>query len=241
MREEKNTIELDLKEVFKILVKRIWIIALCAVIVGASVYGYLVNFVPNQYRAKVTMYINNNEKGAVSEGVTSANLTAAQKLVDTYVEIIKTDRILDIVVLKTGLPLSASEVRAMISADAVNDTAMFEVSVTSKNAATAYGIAMALAEVAPNEIPEIIDGSYAILVDEPKVPYSPVPPRRLLKSILGAIIGALCAAVFFVLRNVLDTHVRTEEELERIGDIPVLGTIPDFTQPIKEPKNKGRR
>lgn len=236
----KETLELDLKEVFKIIKLRLWIILLCAVITGGAVYGYMTQFVPDVYSAKVSMYINNGEKGDAGDGITSANLTAAQKLVDTYVRMIKSDRILDRVIEKTNYELKASQVRDMLSASAVNDTAMFEVVVTSERPDVSMDIAQAIAIVAPEEIPNIVDGSYATVVDSPKMPTAPVPPRHMLKSALGAAIGAVAVALVFILRNLLDTHVRTEEELERIGDIHVLGNIPDFSRPVKAPKKERR-
>ena len=236
-----NTWEIDLKEVFKILRKRLWIILLCAVKTGSAVYGYVTNFVPNVYSASVSMYINNKEKGENSESsLTSASLTAAQKLVDTYVRMIKSDRILDRVIEKTNYALTAAQVRSMLSANEVSDTAMFEVVVTTENPDVSLDIAHAIAVVAPEEIPNIVDGSYVSVVDSPKRPSAPVPPRRVFKAFLGAVIGGVVAALIFVMGNLLDTHVRSEEELEKIGGISVLGTIPDFTQPIKKPKQRGR-
>lgn len=267
----KDGIELDLKEVFKLLKKRLWIIIVCALVAGAAVYVYVVNFVPKTYQAEVSMYINNKYRDAESDGLTSANLTAAQKLVDAYVELIKRDRVLDEVVNKiyqentwkriddngqvytdqtfyellkhqsSGGGLTAAQVRGMLSARPVNDTAIFEVTVTSKNPYVSYAVAWGIAEVAPKEIPEIVSGSYTTVVDMPKMPTRAVANRAMLKATLGAVFGSLAAALFFVLSNLLDPHVRTEEELEHIGDISVLGVIPDFTQPIKEPKKKVRR
>ncbi len=237
----KDGIELDLKEVFKILKKRLWIIVLCALVAGAAVYVYVTNFVPKTYQAEVSMYINNKEMGAESDGLTSANLTAAQKLVDAYVELIKRDRVLDKVIERSGYDLTAAQVRGMLSARSVNDTAIFEVTVTSQHQHVAYAVAYAIAEVAPQEIPYIVSGSNTKVVDWPKMPDKAVSKRTMIKTALGVVFGALAAALFFVLGNLLDPHVRTEEELEHIGSISVLGVIPDFSQPVKEPKKKARR
>ena len=238
MREGKEPLELDVKEMFKILTKRLWIIALCALLTGAAVFVYVAKFVSVEYCATVTMYINNKEMEETGGYVSSANLTTAQKLVDTYVNLIKNPAVLEKVIEDTGASLTVGQIQSMLSAEAVDDTAIFEVNVTSSNPQLSANIANSIAKIAPQVISGIVDGSYAKVVYDADVPTIPVPPRRALKVTLGAFIGALVAALFFILRNVLDTHVRTEEELERIDNIPVLGTIPDFTQPIKEPKKK---
>lgn len=236
----KEGLELDIKEVFRILVRRAWALLLCAVLVGTAIYVYTATMVPDKYRAKVTMYIN-NRSDADGSNLTSANLTVAQKLVNTYGTFIQSDLILEKVIENTGVRKTAAQIRRMVKTESVNNTEMFAVYVTGENPQEAAIIANAIADIAPNEISGIIEGSYAKKVDPAKVPTTPISDRRVIKSLSGALIGALCAAIFFVLRTLLDVHVRTEEELEKIGNIPVLGSIPDFEEAAKEPKKKVRK
>lgn len=238
----KEALELDLKEIFRILKKRWLPILLCAALVGASVYAYMATVVPDRYRAKATMYINNkNKDDGDGSNITSANLTTAQKLVNTYGTFIESDLILEKVIAKTGVLRTPGQLRSMVSTESVNGTEMFAVCVTSVNPEEAAMVANAIADVAPDEISRIIEGSNAKKVDLAKVPTSPISTQIEIKSGLGAAIGALVAAMFFVLSSLLDTHVKSEEELERIGDIPVLGSIPDFAITGKESKKNTRR
>ena len=233
----KEALELDLKEVFRIIIKRIWLILLCAAIVGIATYIYQNSSVPDRYQAKATLYINNkNTEDGDGNNLTSANLTTAQKLVKTYGTFIQSDLVLDQVAAIDGINKTASQIRSMVSTKSVNDTEMFAVYVVSTDPYEAANIANAIAKVAPSTIANIIEGSYAKEVDLAKVPSVPVDAGRETKAVIAAVI----AAVAFVLRGMLDTHVRTEEELERICDIPVLGSIPDFEQSVKEAKKKAR-
>ena len=56
----KNSIEIDVGEVFKVLLKRAWIIVLCALLIGGGTLLYTAKFVTKMYSAEVTMYVNNN-------------------------------------------------------------------------------------------------------------------------------------------------------------------------------------
>lgn len=238
----KEGIELDLKELCRVLLQRAWIIILCAVIVAASVYGYIANFVTPLYRAEVTMYVNNNGNSAGNTGnVTSSNLAVAMQLVNTYVNIIQSDMVLEKVIEDAGLALTPAQVRGMLSAQAVNETEMFAVRVTSPNPQMSADIANSIADISPSEISKIIEGSSAKVIDYAKVPQLPISPGYLMKSALGGVVGAVMAAAFFIVRRLMDTHVKNEEELEKICSIPVLGTIPDFSQPVKESKKKRRK
>ena len=97
-----ETVEIDLKEFFAILLKRIWLVALCAVLLATSVLVYTVNFVTPQYQASVSIYVNNNSK-ADGSYISSADLAVALRLVATYVNIIQSDAVLDKVIQETGL------------------------------------------------------------------------------------------------------------------------------------------
>ena len=86
--------EIDLNKIFKVLLKRVWVIVLCAVLAGALTLVYTVNFVTPMYTASVAMYVNNNNNTAYSGTVSSSNLAVALQLVKTYVNIIQSDTVL---------------------------------------------------------------------------------------------------------------------------------------------------
>ena len=235
-----ETVEIDLRELFKLLLKRAWIIVLCAVVLGAGVLAYTVNFVTPQYEASVTMYVNNISNKDDSY-VSSADLAVALKLVTTYVNIIQSDRVLDKVIKETGLALSANQVRGMISAEVVGETEMFNVAVTTPNPQMSADIANAIADVAPEEIAEIIEGSSAKIIDYARVPSGRSSPSYSMSTILGALIGAVLAVIVIVVYNMLDVRVKNEEDLAKICTVPVLGVIPDLSNDAKKIGKKVRR
>ena len=235
-----ETVEIDLKEFFAILLKRIWLVALCAVLLATSVLVYTVNFVTPQYQASVSIYVNNNSK-ADGSYISSADLAVALRLVATYVNIIQSDAVLDKVIQETGLLLTTAQVRSMISAEAMGETEMFRVNITSPNAQMSADVANAIANVAPAEISKIIEGSSAKVIDYAKVATSRISPNYTVSAITGVLVGALMASMVIVLSVCLDKQVKSEEELIKICPIPVLGAIPDFTQISKEDEKRGGR
>lgn len=236
MKENKDALEIDVGELFKVVWKRAWIIVLCALLVGGMTLVYTANFVTPMYRAEVTMYVNNNSSN--TDTVSSSNLAVALQLVKTYVNIIKSDRVLEKVIEETGLMLTPKQIRGMLTAESVNDTEMFAVRITSPSPQMSADIANAIADVAPGVISVIIEGSSAKVVDYAKVPTSRVSPSYTTNTIVGTLLGGILAALFFILQHLLDTRIKTEEDLERICQIPVLGSIPDFAHPTKESKKK---
>ena len=168
--EEKN--ELDLKGLIKDIVKRAWIVVLCAAVLAATTLVYTVNFVEPTYKASVTMYVNNN---AESNGnVSSSNLAVALQLAKTYVNIIKSDLVLDKVIEKAALTsVTTEDIRQMLSAEVVDETEIFEVVVTSPDPEEAESIASAIAYILPKRISSIIEGTSAKVVDAAVLPTRP--------------------------------------------------------------------
>jgi len=232
-----ENIELDLRGIFKALLKRAWIIVLCAVILATSVCVYTMNFVTPKYEASVTMYVNNNT-GKNSNNISSSDLAVALRLVSTYVNIIQSNKVLEKVIAETGMNLSVGQVRGMISAEVVDETEMFRVRVATSNPQVSADIANAIAAVAPNEISEIIEGSSAKVIDYARVPTSRSSPNYVSSAMLGAVAGAVLAAAVIVLCTVLDTRIKHEEDLKKICDVPVLGVIPDLSV---DKKKQGRK
>lgn len=235
----EHKLEIDLKRLFKVLLKRAWIIVLCAVLVGASTLVYTKNFVQPKYTASVTMYINNNNGG--SGPVSSSNLAVALQLVNTYVSIIQSDRVLEKVVDKAGVILTPGQIRGMLTVSAIEETEMFKVKISCANPQMAADIANTIAEVAPDEISDIIEGSYAKIVDDAVVPKAPSSPNVGSNTILGALIGGVAAAAVIILMTLLDVRIKSEEDLANICSVPVLGRIPDMSLIAKKADKKVRR
>lgn len=235
-----EAVELNLREMYKILLKRAWIIILCAILVGASVFAYTVNFVTPKYEAKVTIYVNNNSSKE-SAYISSSDLAVALRLVATYVNIIQSNTVLEKVIDETGLMLTTDQVRKMISAEPLGETEMFEVTVTTPNAQMSADIANAIAAVAPEVIAVIIEGSSAKIIDYARVPEHHCEPNYITNALIGTFVGALLAVAVILLQSILDVRVHNEEDLTKICSVPVLGVIPDLTNETKNAGKKVRR
>ena len=233
-------IELDLRDILRVLVKRVWIIALCAVIAGTAALVYTVNFVAPQYTASICMYVNNNS-GKDSDYISSNDLSVATKLVATYVNIIRSDAVLEKVVDDAGLMLSASQIRGMVEATAVGKTEMFEVSVTSTNPQMSADIANTIAKIAPDHISSIIEGSTEKIIDYAKVPAQPSGPDYTQNAIMGFSCGLLLAILVIVIIHLADTRVKSDHELKNICRIPVLGRIPNLDTENNKPSKGLKR
>lgn len=235
----EETMEISMKNTAKVLVKNIWIILLCAILVGSAVLVYTVNFVTPMYASSVTLYVNNNS--AESNKVISSDLAVALQLVNTYVKIIESDTVLEKVIEQSGLTLTAQDIRSMLSAESVGDTEMFRVKIVSPNPQMSADIANAIANVAPAEISKIIEGSSAKVIDYAKVATRRSSPNYAVNTIVGVVVGGMLAVMVVIISVCMDKRVKSEEDLMRIFEAPVLGAIPDFDQVTKDEEKIGVR
>src|SRR5699024_8716966 len=85
------------------------------------------------YEAEALMYVNSNEisVGSTKLSISAAELSAAQSLVETYIVILNTRTTLNDVVEQTGVSYTYEQLRKMISAESVNGTEVFSITVTS--------------------------------------------------------------------------------------------------------------
>lgn len=236
----KETVEIDLRKLGKLLLKRIWIIVLCAVLVGAATLVYTANFVTPVYTAGVTIYVNNNS-GKDNTYVSSSDLAVALRLVATYVNIIESDTVLEKVIDATGYDLKIEQLRAMLDAEAMGETEMFKVQITSPDPEASAELANTIAEIAPGEIAAIIEGSSAKIIDYARVPEGRSAPSYTTNTIMGVLIGMVLAVLGILIEMVADVRIKNEEDLESIYAIPVLGSIPDMTEIAKNTGNTGKR
>lgn len=232
-----GNIEINLREFFRLLLKRAWIVILCAVICGTAVLVYAKNFVSPTYQASISVYVNNNS-GRDNPYISSSDLAVALRLVSTYVNIIQSNTVLEKVIDQAEVEMSVSQLRGMITARAIGETEMFKVTVTSTDPKLSAQLANAIAKVAPGEIASIIEGSSAKIIDLARIPSAPTASGYTSKAIIGAIAGTAVVVLITLLQILMDVRINSEEDLAKISSVPVLGVIPALSVEHKKSRRK---
>lgn len=232
----ENIKEINLAELLSALLRKLWLVVLCAVVAGALVYAYTANFVTPMYRSRITVYVNNTivTNNSNNLSISATDLATSQRLVATYINILKSDRVLDPVAEKVGGGLTAASIRSLMAAAALDETEVFEVQVSHSDPKMAAKIANTIAEVAPEKIEDIVAGSSTKIIDNAKVAARPFSPNKSRNTTFGMIAGAVLAICFIVLQTLLDVRVKGEEDLALISNAPVLGLIPDLAIETKD-------
>ena len=127
--------EIDIMQLLRMLWQKVWVIILSAVIGAVAAFSIAAFLIPPKYEAQALMYVNNSSfsVGSTSFSISNTELTAAQSLVDTYIVILTSRPTLEAVIEDTKVDYDCDELELMISAEAVNNTEVFSITITSED------------------------------------------------------------------------------------------------------------
>ena len=229
MKKSQDCREVDIVTLLWALWDRVWLILLAALAAGIVCFVWARFFVTPTYEASVLMYVNNTQDA--SKPISNSELSAAQSLVDTYVVILNSRTTTEQVRTVSGVSYSDRELQKMISAQAVNSTEVFRITVTSTDPQEAMDIANTVARVLPSRISDVVEGSSVRVVDYAQLPTAQAAPNVARCTVLGILLGIVVMCMLVVLRELFDNQIRSEDDLlEAYPQIPVLGVIPELMQ-----------
>lgn len=223
-----EVMELDLRRILTALWRKSWLMVLVAALCAAAVLLGTWLLVTPQYQASVMFYVNNNSMslGDGAAGITSSDISASQSLVSTYIVILQTWETMTDVINHSGVLRTYEELSKMVTAEAVADTQVFRVVVTSPNAEEAWEIAKAITQVLPLRISGIIEGTSAQMVDSAQIPVKPYAPSYPKSALIGFMIGLALTGGLIVLKEIFDDRLHTAEQVEN-SRCPVLAELPN--------------
>ena len=229
MKDNPEMVKIDLGKFLLTYLHKWWLIVLCALLVGGGALLYTMKMVTPLYQASITIYVNNVRSGERIDYISGSNLQASQQLVNTYSNIIRSNTVLSKVAEEAGVRYTPSTMRSLLSTKQVGETEMFNVYITHPDPEEAAHLANAVANVAPVEIENFVEGSSAKVIDYAKVPTSCCSPSYSRSAIFGAGVGGVLAVIYLTLRCLLDVRIKEEDDLTAMFDLPVLGQIPNFS------------
>jgi capsular polysaccharide biosynthesis protein len=216
---------ISLRELMETLRKRlslILFITLTAVIVSGGVSFFLLTPV---YQSSTQLLVNQSksEQPAINPGEIQTNL----QLMKTYNVIIKSPTILEKVIDDLELDMTASQLNSNITVGSEGESQVLNLSVQDTDPKKAAEIANTTATVFQNEIPKIMNVDNVSILAKAEVgeKQSPIKPKPLLNIAIAMVVGLMAGVGIAFLLEYLDNTVKTEQDVEKLLGVPVLGSI----------------
>lgn len=231
--------KIDLKKLFFFVLKRIWIVIICAGIGFGGMYYYTRYYLPDTYTAYATMYVLNMNPNLVNyQYANISDLNSAVQLLDTYMVVVRSSKVMDVVAerLQANYPgINASYISSTLSMGSVGDTGVLQINSTTRNAQLSADICNAVVDVAPAEIIRVVSAGSIEVIDYAEAPYGPDYRNPTRRGTLGATAGAALAVAILVLLFLINHKVTEEEELTESYTPPVLSSVIREKKKSKDP------
>lgn len=197
-----------------------------------GIYSYY--YINPQYEASAKLIVNQyKDSSSLIPSIDLGAINSTIGLIKTYKEIIKTPRMMKIVVKEyPELGVTYGELIGKVSVSSVNETQVMSVSVRDSSYEKAANIANAVAVVFQKTIPELMKVDNVSVLDkaDPLELHGPVAPNPKLNIAVTFILALMLSVGISFLLDYLDDTIKTEEDIEKLLGVPVLTSIPRFKE-----------
>ena len=234
---QDDEIEIDLKELFYVIKRKLWIILLTG-IVGAVGFGLFTAMVMKPvYTASTMLYI-------VNKTTTLTSLTDLQlgtQLTKDYKVLVTSRPVTGQVITNLDLNLSHEQLVKKIKVDNPTDTRILTISVEDTDPYMAKSIADEFASVASARMAEIMDSAPPNIVEEAYLPTQKTKPSITKNTMIGGLAGVFLAGAIILVLFVMNDAIKTPEDVEKYLGLNTLATIPVFEGETGAKKKKSKR
>ena len=252
-------LEIDLLELVKVLLNKLWILVICLIIGALLGLGLSKLVLPKEYESNTTMYVMNYDPAYQvpdSGGIDQGDLTTSKSLASTYITVLKSDSVMREVGRKLFERLTeetiseaftiteegnidTNVIKNSFTMAPVDDTEVIRITARTENPEVSSELCNILAGVAPDFLLSVVKAGSVEIIDEAFPDEKPVSPNVSRNTILGALMGLILSIAVILLLFLMDDTVKEKDKITEKFDRPVLGEILKMTE--EDPKKKKKR
>lgn len=232
----ENEMEIDLKELFFILLNKwhlIFLSGLMCALIGLLAAMFLM---PEKFQSKTSIYIYDQQK----ESMSYADLQISTVLTKDYEVLIKGRTVLEEVIEELNLDCSYKALYSMVTVNVPDSTRIVEIIVETTDPYLSKDIADAVREESSETIKSVMGVDAVNVVETANLPEGKSSPSVSKYTVLGGMLGCVAAAGMIILLFLMNDTIRSQEDVEKYLDLGVLGTIP-LAEIQKSDEKKNRK
>lgn len=216
--------QMELKDYVHVIRRR-WFTIVAVTLIGVALAAIYTFLQTPLYQAKSQLFVS-VQAGASAADVSQGN-AFAEKRVTSYVSLATSARVLDAVAREVGLSGGAEALAGRVTASTPSATVLIDITAADPDPQEAAKIANSAARQLIAAVNEVEDVSIVRLsvFEEAAAPDAPFSPRVPLNLVIGMLLGLLVGTGYALLREMLDTRIRSQADVERTVKTSILGTF----------------
>lgn len=238
MDKKNEEIEIDLWEIFLVLVGKIPLMIAVGLFTGLIAFMVAKFVMTPTYESTTKIYILTKQN---SDSVTYTDLQMGTQLTQDYAELIQSRYVLEEVIEQLELNIGYSALKGKVSVTTPADTRIISITVTDTSPVKAMRIANAIREASSVHIQNVMDIEAVNVAETANVPTGKASPNVGRTTMLGGMLGVLIVAAVTVIAWLMNDTIKTAEDVERYLGLSTLAIIPLNEGEKKSKKLRRRR
>ena len=233
-----DEIEIDLGEIFHLILSKLGIIILSGIILGVvSIIGTML-FITPQYESTTKMVVLNKQD---SNTLTSQDMQTSSQLTKDYAELIKSRTVIEGVIAQMNLDMTYEELLKKVTVETPADTRIVSIIVRDEDPYTASQSANSIRDMAAEHIQAVMDIKAVNVVDTANIPSEKASPSLAKNGVIGGLLGVIIAMGIVIVVFLTNDTVKTEDDVESYLGLSVLGNIPLMAEETKSKRQKSKK
>ena len=214
----------NLKEIFNVLYKRIWVIICSAIILAVAAFFITdIMFLP-QYDSSTRMYVVVRKDESTT--ITASELQLGSQVIKDYMILTNSKSVVEKVIQNLSLQTTYSNLVKSIKVTNPTDTRIIDIKVSYKDPLIAQKIADNLRDTASDFAKNIMNIDRISVVEKASLSSLPSSPNKTLNTQIGGLLGLLISISVILFLYFVDDRIKTSDDIEKYLGLSVLSVVP---------------
>lgn len=213
--------EIDLREIFYLMKRKVWLILLCTVVGAVLMFAYTKNHTVPMYESTSKLYIFSDTQ------LSSAGISLTSELTLDFIHLANSRPVMEDVIADLELTdWTSSQLARCVTVSNPEDSHLLIIDVKTTNPELSKDVANSMAKVVARRVAEIMNADEPSIMEEAIVPSGAVDSGIKRKTLLGGLVGAILVIGMIFLLYILDDTIKDEDDVEKYLGLRTLASFP---------------